>query len=257
MDVMSLYMFTLLGGIAAALYIAETFVVKERDEYRTWKFPLIVTVIFALSLLMALSHLQNAGNMFEALGRGTINFGSPMFIEVIASGVFFVALLIDLIISFTKKVTPNAVRVVVAVLGFITIVLMGTAYVGVHGVAAWTNAVPTVVMFVSTALFAGFAFFIAVMRLTYEDKIMKIIFIVLAVLALIGMGLEAFAFNQAGFGVSLVIAAILFAPVLSIVLVALIGKFKNPQVLSAIICVSVVFGVALSRYAFYMCATLL
>ena len=155
MGLESLFLFTLLGGLAAGAYVFETCFQRTRKGERPWLVPLIVVVLFAIGMIAAATHVHSLSRAFASIGAGTVNFGSGMVKEVLLAGIFFILALIDLIITFVKKDSPFALRVIGAIAAVLVIVLMGTAYIDVYGNAVWSNAPATVLTFVAGALAMG------------------------------------------------------------------------------------------------------
>ena len=140
MGLESLFLFTLLGGLAAGAYVFETCFQRTRKGERPWLVPLVVVVLFAIGMIAAATHVHSLSRAFASIGAGTVNFGSGMVKEVLLAGIFFILALIDLIITFVKKDSPFALRVIGAIAAVLVIVLMGTAYIDVYGHAVWGNA---------------------------------------------------------------------------------------------------------------------
>ena len=112
MGLESLFLFTLLGGLAAGAYVFETCFQRTRKGERPWLVPLVVVVLFAIGMIAAATHVHSLSRAFASIGAGTVNFGSGMVKEVLLAGIFFILALIDLIITFVKKDSPFALRVI-------------------------------------------------------------------------------------------------------------------------------------------------
>ena len=131
MGLTSLFLFTLLGGLAAGAYVFDTCFNRKREGDRPWLMPVIVVVLFAVGHIAAATHIHSIPRAFEALFGGTVNFGSGMIWEVVISGVFLILALVDMVLVLVKNASPFALRAVTAVVAVISMVLMGTAYVNV------------------------------------------------------------------------------------------------------------------------------
>ena len=251
MGLESLFIFTLLGGAAAGTYAFETCFTRKREGCRTWLCVLVATVLFAIGVIAAATHVQSMQHAFAALFGGTVNFGSGMVREVGLSGLFLVLLLIDLIITLVKKDSPYALRVITAIVGVIVMVLMGTAYADVYGNMVWSNAAATVLSFVAGDLTMGLAIAAALGSASYEEKPVVYTMVAVCVLLAIGFGLEISAFSAVGANVATQVAGLVVAAVAPAICVLANSKFTNKQALAWLVCVLTVVGVGVARYAFY------
>ena len=102
----------------------ETCFQRTRKGERPWLVPLVVVVLFAIGMIAAATHVHSLSRAFASIGAGTVNFGSGMVKEVLLAGIFFILALIDLIITFVKKDSPFALRVIGAIAAVLVIVLM-------------------------------------------------------------------------------------------------------------------------------------
>jgi DMSO reductase anchor subunit len=251
MGLESLFLFTLLGGLAAGTYLSETCFQRERTGGKPWLVPLVVTVLFCIGMAAAATHVQDMGRAFAALSAGTINFGAGMTKEIAISGCFFVLALVDTIITASKKSSPFGLRIVTAAFAVIAIIVMGAAYTDVYGNAVWCNAPATVLSFLSGDLAMGMAFAAVLKSTDLTGKTEKLTFIVVNVVLAIALCLEIAAFSAQGVGTGSQIAALVIAPIASIIVAACASEFKNAQTLAIVVCVLSVVGVAIGRYAFY------
>ncbi|MEG0302568.1 DMSO reductase [Gordonibacter sp.] len=251
MGLESLYLFTMLGGLAAGAYAFEAGLRRKREGERPWLVPLVVVVLFAVGMIAAATHVHSIPRAIESVFGGTINFGSGMIREVAVAGCFLVLAVIDLIITLVKKSSPYGLRVAGAVVGVACMVMMGVAYIDVYGNAVWCNAPATIITFLAGDLAMGLALFALLASASYESKPLRYAaFAVNAVFAA-GLCLEAVAFTGEGFSPITQIVGLVIAPVASIVLAALSSKIKNKKALAIAVCVVSIVGVAISRYAFY------
>ena len=179
------------------------------------------------------------------------NFGSGMVKEVAASGIFFVLVIVDLIITLAKKNSPFALRVVAAVAAVVCMVLMATAYGDVYGNAVWSNAPATVLSFFAGDLAMGLGLCAVLGSVDVTKKpALYALLIVDAALA-IGLALEVAAFGGQGASPVTQAVGLVVAPVASAALALAASKLENKKMLAIAMCALLVIGVAIARYAFY------
>lgn len=251
MGLESLFLFTLLGGLAAGAYVFETCFQRTRKGEHPWLVPLVVVVLFAIGMIAAATHVHSLSRAFASIGAGTVNFGSGMVKEVLLAGIFFILALIDLIITFVKKDSPFALRVIGAIAAVLVIVLMGTAYVDVYGNAVWSNAPATVLSFVAGALAMGLGLCAAFGSADIAEKPVMYTLVAVDVVLAVGLALEIAAFSGAGLSPAMQIAGLVIAPIASAILVLAGAKFNNKKTLAIVVCALLVIGVAIARYGFY------
>lgn len=257
MELISLYLFTLLGGLAAGTYVFETCFSRKREESRPWLIPLVVVILFAIGTIAAATHVQSIPRAFDALFGGTVNFGAGMTQEVVIAVCFLVLAVVDLVVVAVRKSSPYALRVITAVVAVVCMVMMGTAYTDVYGNAIWCNAPATIVSFVAGDLAMGLALYALLGQAGYAEAGLRITSLCVSVVLAVGIGLEIAAFAGEGADAMMQVAALVIAPVASIVLVALSSKFKNERALAVAVLAVMVIGVAVSRWAFYACGAVL
>ncbi len=251
MGLESLFLFTLLGGLAAGAYVFETCFQRTRKGERPWLVPLVVVVLFAIGMIAAATHVHSLSRAFASIGAGTVNFGSGMVKEVLFAAIFFILALIDLIITFVKKDSPFALRVIGAIAAVLVIVLMGTAYIDVYGNAVWSNAPATVLSFVAGALAMGLGLCAAFGSADITEKPVMYTLVAVDVVLAVGLALEIAAFSGAGLNPAIQIASLVIAPIASAILAFAIAKFNNKKTLAIVVCALLVIGVAIARYGFY------
>lgn len=256
MGFLSLFLFTLLGGLACGAYVFETFLQKKRPEGRPWLVPLVVVVLFVVGLIAATTHVSNIGRVFESLSRGTINLGAGMVHEVVIAGCFSVLAIIDLIVVAVKKCSPYALRVITAIVAVICIASMGLAYIDVYGNPVWCNAPATILTFTAGSLAAGLALWALLDKADYTAGTTKALAIVFDAVLAVALCLEIVAFTGAGESPIIQIIA-LVAAIAALVVTLAASKVKNKTALAAALFVILFVGVALSRYAFYATSTVL
>ncbi|WP_225748687.1 DMSO reductase [Paraeggerthella sp. Marseille-Q4926] len=255
MGLESLYLFTMLGGLAAGAYAFETCLRRTREGTRPWLVPLAVVVLFAIGMLAATTHVHSIPRALQSVLGGTVNLGSGMIQEVAVAGVFLLLAVVDLVITVVKKDSPYGLRAAGAVAGVACMIMMGVAYIDIYGNAVWCNAPATILTFLSGDLAMGLALFALLDSADYGKKQIRLAaFSANAVLA-VGLCLEAAAFVAEGFSPVAQIAAIGIAPVVSSVLVAFSSKVENKKALAVAVCAASIVGIAISRYAFYATCT--
>lgn len=128
--------------------------------------------------------------------------------EVLFAAIFFVLALIDMIITFVKKDSPFALRVIGAIAAVLVIVLMGTAYIDVYGNAVWSNAPATVLSFVAGALAMGLGLCAAFGSADIAEKPVMYTLVAVDVVLAVGLTLEIAAFSGAGLNPAMQIAGL-------------------------------------------------
>lgn len=257
MGLISLYLFTMLGGLAAGTYVFETCFCRKRKEGRPWLIPLVVVALFAVGLIAAATHISSIPRAFESVFAGTVNFGAGMTQEVVVSGCFLVLALIDLIITFVRKDSPFALRVVTAVLAVATMFMMGMAYVDVLGVPAWNNAPATILAFLAGDLAMGLGLYAVLDGASFsENKGLRITALVVNAVLAVALILEIVAFAGCGEDVIGQVVGLIVAPVVSLIAVAMAPKMKGGTA-AIVVCAASIVGIAIARYAFYAICTVL
>lgn len=255
MGLESLYVFTMLGGVAAGAYAFETGLRRRREGGRPWLVPLVVVILFAAGIVAAATHVHSIPRAIQSVVGGTVNFGSGMIREVLVAGCFMVLAAIDLVVTLVRKDSPYGLRVAGAVVGVVCMVMMGVAYTDVYGIAVWCDAPATILAFLAGDLAMGLALFAVLGSEGYDGAVLRIVsFVVNAALA-VGLVLEAVAFSNEGFDPASQIAALVIAPIASAALVALSPRIASKRAVAVAICVAAIVGVGISRYAFYATCT--
>ncbi len=251
MGLESLFAFTLLGGAAAGAYVFETCFAKERQGERPWLCVLVVVALFAVGMGAAATHVQSIPHAFQALGAGTVNFGSGMVKEVAVSGLFFILALVDLIVVFVKKNSPYALRVVTAVVGVVAMVLMGAAYIDVYGNEVWSNAPATVIAFIAGDLVMGLGIACALGCADISTKQVSYALVGVCAALVVGLGLEIAAFSAAGTSIVSQVIGLVVGALAPAACALAASKSANKQTIAWLVCVLAVVGVGVARYAFY------
>lgn len=257
MGLVSLYLFTLLGGLAAGTYVFETCFRRERTGDRPWLIPLIVCVLFAVGLVAAATHVHSIPRAVGSVLSGTVNFGSGMIQEVAVAGCFLILAVIDLVVTVVRKDSPIALRIVTAIVGVACMVLMGIAYTDVYGNAIWCDAPATVLLFLAGDLAMGLAFYALLDNRGFDEGALRITSIVVSVVLAVGLCLEIAAFTGEGASPVALAIALIVAPIASIVLAVAAPKMGSRVTPVAAVCVLSIVGIAVARYAFYATCTVL
>lgn len=255
MGLESLYVFTMLGGLAAGVYVFDTCLRRRRAGGRPWLAPLIVVILFAIGMAAAATHIHSIPRAIQSVFGGTINLESGMIQEVGVAGCFLVLAVIDLVITLVRKSAPYGLRIAGATVGVVCMIVMGVAYLDIYGVAVWGNAPATIITFLAGDLAMGLALFVLLGSASYDGKAVRCASFVVNAVLVVGLCLEAVAFAEDGFSPATQIAAIVIAPVISVVLVALSSKINNKKALALAVCVASIVGIAIARYAFYATCT--
>lgn len=255
MGLESLYAFTMVGGLAAGVYVFETFLRRKREGAHPWMIPLVVVVLFAVGMAAATTHVHSIPRALGSVLGGTVNVGAGMIQEVAVAGCFLVLAAIDLIVTLVRRSSPFALRVVTAVVGVLCMVMMGVAYIDIYGNPVWCDAPATVLTFLTGDLAMGLALFALLGSAGYDVKAVRCSTFAVNAALVVGLCLESFAFANRGFNPATQIAAIVIAPVATMVLAALSSKIKNKRALAIAVCVASIVGIAIARYAFYATCT--
>ncbi len=249
MGLESLFLFTLLGGLAAGAYVVETIYQRKREGARPWLVPLVVVVLFLVGMIAASTHVHNLGRAFGAVASGTINFGAGMTCEVAVSACFFVLALIDCIITAVRKNSSFALRVVTAIMGLLVMLLMGTAYIDVYGNLVWCDAPATVLTFLAGDLAGGLALYALLTSADYAK--LRVPFVVINIAFALGLCLEIAVFSACGISPAAQVAGLVIAPVLSSVFAALSNRIGNQKALAILVFALAFVGIAIARFSFY------
>ena len=146
-----LFLFTLLGGMAAGTYLAETCLERKRGEANPWLVPAVALALVAVGAVAATFHVGNIARAFTL----HVNLGAGMTQEVLLAAVFGVLVLVDLVLCAAKKQSPFALRVCGAVAAVLLMLSMGHAYTTVLGNPVWAQPVATILSFFAGSLLSG------------------------------------------------------------------------------------------------------
>ncbi len=268
---MPLALFTTLASVAAGVYIAlaiALFTGKFSDETlkkvdKLTIAPLIVLIVGFIAAFFHLTAPLNAFGVFAGVGS------SPLSNEIVAGVVFTVVALIYTILALVGKLSAGARKgfaAVVAILGVIFAVFMGTAYM-MDTIASWNTPLVPVQMvgyaLAGGAIFATWMFSQAgaLAQAGSAKTALLVVAIVGAVLGIAGFGAQLA--SVSGMSTALFSGAAL---VESVMMLAVIGfalivvgvalefvamRASSSTVLALVGLVAVIVGILLARLAFY------
>lgn len=247
-----LFIFTTCSGVASGAYVLALFFRAKEGEKRPLVFPLTCLVLLGVGLLGTLFHLGQPLRFLNALA----NPGAPIAQEAYISIIFGVVILIDVILTKVKGTAPLALRVVGAVAAAVMLVVVGNAYYACTGVPVWTNVV-TFPFFIVGDLAMGAGLLALVRKGVAAQNGFAILNI--SVEAVLGITLVFTAVQFSSYGLSAVpfVVALILAPVVVIVLQALLAADKISEATAAkMIAAGAIIGVVIARYAFYAASTI-
>lgn len=245
----SLFVFTTLAGAAAGGYAVRAAFPLDARCPRPWLFAVVCLVLLAVSGVALLMHLGHPERVLLAFG----NLGAGIAQEGVATLLFGVAVVADLVFCAVHGGSPRWLDVVAGVLGLVLACVMGLAYTANVGTPAWTG-VGTVPLFVLGDVLMGAGLCAVFDRVALAGKALRVCTAVVAVLACASMVVVAVHF--AGLGFSAVPFAVSAAVVLAAGALALAGARGGKAWTSGALCACAVVGVAVARWAFYAAAVL-
>lgn len=245
-----LFVFTTLGGLSAGAYIANAVFPLDKERKNPWLFDLVCLVLLGLGLIGCLGHLERPAMFMNALANPAAGIAQEAYLSI----VFGVLLLVDFIVVLAKRESPRALQIVGAVAAFGMTLVMGMAYTGYLATPAWATPV-TVPMFVLGDLVMGFALYAVFAKEAYAKVAFFGAIVALQALAAIAFALEAAHFSGVGLDPVPFIAAIVVAPVLSVVIASVARKKSSIGLAIAVFACSLV-GVCIVRWAFYAASIL-
>lgn len=240
-----LFVFTLLGGIAAGAYVF-AWAFPEGEDKKHWKLPLFALILLAIGGVALLSHLGHPLRMFYAFS----NPNAGITREGVTTGLFGVLVLICFIFSYRKgKIAPKAVGIVTALAGLLLLVAMGSAYIQFYGVPAWSGW-PTMPLFIVGGLSAG----ICVLPLFDDEIANKRSFALCAAIMNILFACTSIAvgvhFTSLGLSIVPFIVAAVIAVLAAVISFGVKGRKSDPHPVFAFFLAFV--AVTVARYAFYL-----
>lgn len=201
-----LYIFTLLGGCAAGLYVVAAFFPSKSE--RPALMPIVALVLLAIGGVALLFHLGRPERMLLAFGNPAAGIAQEGYATV-GFGVFLV---IDLIISLTKKQSNRVVRIVAAVFAALLILAMGNAYMSYQSIPAWGSPI-TLVFFVCTALGIGAGLLPLLDGKALDGSKLGFCVVVLMALACVACIVEAVRFAMVGANCAMLVVGAVAAAV--------------------------------------------
>lgn len=242
-----LYVFTLLAGLAAGVYVFAPFV-KGEQEGKNMRIGLpatclVLLAIGAVALLTHLGHPERALNAFS-------NPSAGITLEAYASVPFGLLVVANLVLALMKKGRNKALEIVTAVFGVILLVAMGYAYFNLVGVAAWASWL-TFPMFIVASLAIGAHLVAALNPLAAKTRQFQMMCIVMDVLTAVVFAAELIPFSSLGMSIALFVVSIV-AAVVAVVLGAMrMRAAKLPEWIDWATFVLMFVSVAIARYGFY------
>lgn len=240
-----LFIFTTLGGIAAGSYVARAIAPLPQGRKAPWAFALVALVLLAVSGFALLGHLGQPQRVLNAFSNPEAGITQ----EGIATVLFGIAVLADLVLCAKQGDSPRWLVVLAAVFGVALTVVMGLAYAGLPGTPAWASAA-TAPFFVMGDLAMGADWYALFRSDALSEKTCRIYAAVAMALsavcvATMGAHFAALGYSVIPFAVGTVAAAVAAA-------LALLGGKSNGKAFAWCACACVIIGVAVARYAFYI-----
>lgn len=240
-----LFIFTTLGGIAAGSYVARAIAPLPQGRKAPWAFALASLVLLAVSGIALLGHLGQPLRVLNAFSNPTAGITQ----EGIATVLFGIAVLADLVLCAKQGDSPRWLVALAAVFGVALTVVMGLAYAGLPGTPAWASAA-TAPFFVVGDLAMGAGWYVlfrsdALSRQTYRIYAAAIMAVGAACVAAMGAHFASLGFSVVPFvagAIGAVIAAACY----------LLGDKRSSKTFAWCACACVIIGVAVARYAFYI-----
>lgn len=248
-----LFIFTTLGGIAAATYLFAAIFTFSRNEDasvdpgRPWLLPLVCILLLGIALLGVLGHLGRPERFLNALA----NPNSMISEEAYWSMGFGIFALVDLILCFRTGRTNRIVRILGAACATILMCVMSWTYFTSWGVTAWTSFPTLLLLFIFGDLAMGCALYALFDTTRATAGRVDNLRTVLGILAALSVASVSIPFAAAGHSIiAFIIAALV------VLIGALLPRFTVRSNLptgktSAIAFVVIVVGIAIARYAFY------
>lgn len=246
-----LFVFTMLGGLAAGAYIAAAAFPLSGERKRPWLFPLVCLILLGLGLIGVLFHLGRPMMFLNGLANPSAGIAQEAYFSI----VFGILLLIDLIITCMKGKSPRALQIAGAIVALGLTIVMGMAYTANYGVPAWTSPV-TVLLFVVGDLAMGAALLAVFDGELPKKNAFAIALGVLGIVAAVVFAAEAAHFSGVGADIAAVIAGAVIAAVGGVLaFVAKSGKI-GVRVGAWIVLACMLVGVACARWGFYAACAL-
>lgn len=253
-EMLPLLVFTTFSGLAAGAYVIDALCGNDRKNdgsvasVRPWLFPLVCLVLLSVGLCGTLMHL---GQPFR-FANGMANPGSMIAQEAYWSLAFGLIVVVDLVLSKTKRISVRPVRWAGALASVGLMVVTGLAYYQSLGLPAWSGAA-TVPLFLVGDLALGAGLCALLDRNDSGDRKLFCINVAAqiafaAVLVAYGLHLTRIGVDLAGF----LVASGVVGPVAVGAVVVAVRCGKLPvQIGSIAVFLFAAVGIVLARCAFF------
>lgn len=245
-----LFLFTLLGGMAAGTYLAETCLERKHGDANPWLVPAVALALVAVGAVAATFHVGNIARAFTL----HVNLGAGMTQEVLLAAVFGVLVLVDLVLCAAKKQSPFALRVYGAVAAVLLMLSMGHAYTTVLGNPVWAQPVATILSFFAGSLLSGLLLFSLLRCRAMDSNAAKAYLSVAAVLLVVGLAVQASVFATYSANVALLVAGLVAS--IAGTACAFAAPKRTGAALPAAAFALALVGVGMARWAFYAASVL-
>lgn len=245
-----LFLFTLLGGMAAGTYLAETCLDRRRNAASAWLVPAVALALVAAGAIAATFHVGNIARAFTP----HVNLGSGMTQEILLVTVFGALALVDLVLCVVKKPSPFALRVCGAIAAAVLMLSMGHAYTTVLGNPIWAQPVATILSFFAGSLLSGLLLFTLLRRSATGGTGAKMYLGAAGILLVAGLAMQASVFSSHSANVTLLMAGLVAGA--AGVACALAAPKRTGTALPATAFALVLMGVGMARWAFYAVSVL-
>jgi DMSO reductase anchor subunit len=245
-----LFLFTLLGGLAAGAYLAETCLDRKRTAADAWLVPAATLALVAVGAVAATFHVGNIARAFTL----HVNLGSGMTQEILLVAVFGMLVLIDLVLCRTKGRSPFALRVCGAVVAATLMLSMGHAYATVLGNPVWAQPMATIPSFFAGSLLSGLLLFGLLRRSAMSNGGAKAYLGVSAALLAIALAVQSSVFAAWSANTASLVAGLV--AVIAGTACAFISAKRAGTGLPAAAFALALAGVGLARWAFYTVSVL-
>ena len=240
-----LFLFTLLGGMAAGTYLAETCLERKHGDANPWLVPAVALALVAVGAVAATFHVGNIARAFTL----HVNLGAGMTQEVLLAAVFG-----DLVLCAAKKQSPFALRVCGAVAAVLLMLSMGHAYTTVLGNPVWAQPVATILSFFAGSLLSGLLLFSLLRCRAMDSNAAKAYLSVAAVLLVVGLAVQASVFATYSANVALLVAGLVAS--IAGTACAFAAPKRTGAALPAAAFALALVGVGMARWAFYAASVL-
>ncbi|WP_276668290.1 DmsC/YnfH family molybdoenzyme membrane anchor subunit [Senegalimassilia anaerobia] len=243
-----LFLFTILGGLAAGAYVFAAFFPPMVKKEQPWLLPLISLILLAIGGIALLFHLGRFERMFLAFANPTAGIAQEGYVTVL----FGLAIVADLVASVWKKSSIKPIKIICAICGLAFAIVTGLAYMSYVTVPAWATW-QTAMLFVVGDLAMGAGLIKALDKAEEPDKKSEKAALVLYALFACAALLESVHFITIGTDFILQIIAMVLAIAAAIIPFAWKKEGKEKQ---WVIFACIALAVLVSRYSFYIAAAI-